>query len=74
MRSITSRLASLVHLAVPLILTFGGVVLCSLGVAYLFVHFYRTVEGLPAFFWLLTLQFLPRPMRCLLYTSPSPRD
>ena len=65
MRSITSRLASLVHLAVPLILTFGGVVLCSLGVAYLFVHFYRTVEGLPAFFWLLTLQFLPRPMRGL---------
>ncbi|NTU80426.1 MAG: hypothetical protein HGA45_13785 [Chloroflexales bacterium] len=66
MRSITSRLSSLLHLAAPLALTFVGVVLLSLGVAYLFIHFYRTVEGLPAVFWALTLQFLPRPMRGIL--------
>jgi hypothetical protein len=70
MRSIKTRLLSLVHLAAPLALTFVGVVLLSLGVAYLFIHFYRTVQGLPPFVELLTLQFLPRPMRgVLLLTS-----
>ncbi len=63
MRSIKTRLASLVHLAAPLALTFVGVVLLSLGVAYLFIHYYRTAQGLPTFVELLTLQFLPRPMR-----------
>ena len=66
MRSITRRLASLVHLAAPLALIFGGVVLLSLGVAYLFIHFYRTVDGLPDFVTVLTLQFLPRPIRGIL--------
>lgn len=66
MQSITRRLASLSHLTRPLILTFIGVVLLSLGVAYLFIHLYRTVEGLPPFVSVLTLQFLPRPVRGLL--------
>lgn len=66
MRSIARRLSSLVHLTRPLALTFVGVVLLSLGVAYLFIHFYRTVEGLPAIVSVLTLQFLPRPARGLL--------
>ncbi|PDV99949.1 gluconeogenesis factor YvcK family protein [Candidatus Viridilinea mediisalina] len=63
MRSIARRLASLRMLTTPLVLTFVGVVLLSLGVAYLFIHVYRTVEGLPLFFEILTLQFLPRPVR-----------
>jgi hypothetical protein len=66
MRTIIRRLASLSTLTAPLALTFIGVVLVSLGVAYLVIHVYRTVEGLPVFFELLTLQFLPRPVRGLL--------
>lgn len=66
LRSARNRLSSLVHLAAPLALTFVGVVLLSLGVAYLFIHYYRTAQGLPPFVELLTLQFLPRPMRGLL--------
>jgi hypothetical protein len=66
MGNIKTRLASLRHLAAPLALTFVGVVLLSLGVAYLFIHYYRTVQGLPPFVEILTLQFLPRPMRGLL--------
>lgn len=63
MRSITRRLSSLGHLTWPLVLTFVGVVLLSLGVAYLFIHAYRTIEGLPQWVSLLTLQFMPRPWR-----------
>lgn len=66
MRSITRRLSALSHLTWPLVLTFFGVVLLSLGVAYLFIHIYRTVEGLPTLVSVLTLQFLPRPLRGLL--------
>lgn len=66
MNTISRRLSRLVYLTAPLALTFVGVVLLSLGVAYLFVHAYRTVEGLPDFFYVLTLQFLPRPLRGLL--------
>lgn len=66
LRSVRSRLSSLVHLAAPLALTFVGVVLLSLGVAYLFIHYYRTAQGLPPFVEILTLQFLPRPMRAAL--------
>lgn len=69
MTSITRRLASLGHLTRPLVLTFVGVVLLSLGVAYLFIHFYRTVDGLPSWISLLTLQFLPRPLRGLLLSG-----
>ncbi len=62
MRMIKRRLASLVYLARPLALTFVGIVLLSLGVAYLFIHAYRTLD-LPSFVWFLTLQFFPRPLR-----------
>ena len=65
MRPILKRLSSLTYLARPLALTFVGIVLLSLGVAYMFIALYRTVE-LPAFFSILTLQFLPRYLRGLL--------
>jgi 2-phospho-L-lactate transferase/gluconeogenesis factor (CofD/UPF0052 family) len=65
MQTITRRLGSLSYLVRPLALMFVGVVLLSLGVAYLFIHIYRTAE-LPAFFSILTLQFLPRPLRGLI--------
>ncbi len=66
MRNVTRRLASLSSLIRPLALTFIGVVLISLGVAYLVIHVYRTIEGLPPIFSLLTLQFMPRALRGLL--------
>lgn len=66
MRSITRRLASLGHLTWPLALTFVGVVLLSLGVAYLFIHAYRTIEGLPPIVSVITLQFIPRLWRGVL--------
>ena len=44
---------------------FGGVWL-SLGIAYLLTHLYR-VQRFPAFVWYLTLQFIPRPLRGLLF-------
>lgn len=66
MRTVTRRLASLAYLARPLALTFIGIVLLSLGVAYLFIWFYRNVP-LPGFFYVLTLQFLPHPVRALLF-------
>jgi hypothetical protein len=66
MRSISKRLARLVYLTAPLALTFVGIVLLSLGVAYLFIHAYRTVEGLPPFVSVLTLQFMPRLWRGIL--------
>lgn len=66
MKQIINRLSALRHLIPSLSLTFAGIVLLSLGVAYLFIHAYRTVEGLPEIVWWLTLQFLPRPLRGLL--------
>ncbi len=69
MRSIKSRLSSLVHLAAPLALTFVGVVLLSLGAAYLILHLYRTADDVSGLLWLLTLQFLPRPARGLLLAA-----
>lgn len=62
MRSITRRLAGLGQLTRPLLLTFVGIVLLSLGVAYLVIHAYHTV-GLPPWASLLTLQFMPRIWR-----------
>jgi hypothetical protein len=62
------RLSSLAYLARPLALTFVGIVLLSLGVAYLFIALYRTVE-LPAIFSILTLQFLPRSIRGLIFIT-----
>lgn len=66
MKHIFQRLSALRHLIPALSLTFVGIVLLSLGVAYLFIHAYRTVEGLPDVVWWLTLQFLPRPWRGML--------
>src|SRR5262245_59868317 len=68
MRPILKRLASLTYLARPLALTFVGIVLLSLGVAYLFIALYRTA-GLPPIFEYLTLQFLPRWSRGLLFLA-----
>ncbi len=47
------------------IFIFGGVWL-SLGIAYILTHLYR-VQPFPEFVWYLTLQFIPRPMRGLLF-------
>ena len=44
---------------------FGGVWL-SLGIAYILTHLYR-VQPFPDFVWYLTLQFIPRPVRGLLF-------
>lgn len=66
MKNIFNRLNALRYLIPSLSLTFAGVVLLSLGVAYLFIHAYRTIEGLPDVVWWLTLQFLPRPWRGVL--------
>ncbi|WP_129631500.1 gluconeogenesis factor YvcK family protein [Candidatus Oscillochloris fontis] len=66
MRMISRRLGRLVYLTAPLALTFVGIVLLSLGVAYLFIHAYRTMEGLPPVFSFLTLQFIPRLWRGIL--------
>jgi hypothetical protein len=66
MRSLTRRLSVLRTLTWPLVLTFIGTALLSLGVAYLAIHAYRTVQGLPPIFELITLQFLPRLWRGVL--------
>jgi hypothetical protein len=68
MRPILKRLASLTYLARPLALTFVGIVMLSLSVAYLFIALYRTIE-LPAIFYYLTLQFLPRWSRGLIFMA-----
>jgi len=48
-----------------LLFVLGGVWL-SLGIAYLLTHLYR-VQPFPEFVWYLTLQFIPRPVRGLLF-------
>jgi histidinol phosphatase-like enzyme len=48
-----------------LLFVFGGVWL-SLGIAYILTHLYR-VQPFPEFVWYLTLQFIPRPVRGLLF-------
>ena len=68
MQQIFKRLSSLAHLARPLALAFIGIVLLSLGVAYFFVVAYRTVE-LPEIFHILTLQFLPRWTRGVVFVT-----
>lgn len=68
MQSLTNRLSSLAYLARPLALTFVGLVLLSLGVAYFVIHLYRTAT-FPDVFWYLTLQFLDRPVRAVLLSG-----
>ena len=48
-----------------LVYILGGLWL-SLGIAYILTHLYR-VKHFPAFVWYLTLQFIPRPIRGLLF-------
>lgn len=60
------RLAALAALARPLLLLFMGMVLLSLGAAYLFIEAYQSTP-LPAFVYYLTLQFLSQRMRAVLF-------
>ncbi len=66
MQAVARRLSSLGYLARPLALAFLGIVLISLGVSYIFIHIYRTVEVPPVVYYL-TLQFIPRLWRGLLF-------
>lgn len=49
-----------------LILLFAGITILSLGFAYLLVNIYRQ-QPLPAIFYYITLQFIPRLYRALLF-------
>jgi 2-phospho-L-lactate transferase/gluconeogenesis factor (CofD/UPF0052 family) len=62
MQDIFKRLSSLRYLARPLALASLGLVLLSLAVAYFAIALYRSSD-LPAFFYILTLQFLDRWVR-----------
>jgi uncharacterized cofD-like protein len=71
------RIVSYLKLLVPglelkrwLLLMMVGMLMISLGIAYLFVEFYRTVS-LPEIAGPLTLQFLPRWERALLFLMPG---
>lgn len=59
MQPVINRLAALKYLFRPLALVGLGIVLLSLGLAYLVVALYHTVD-VPDFFYYVTLQFLPR--------------
>lgn len=65
MQRIKKRLASLVFLVHPLLLTFIGVVFLSLSAASVIVWFYRTAD-VPPIFTYLTLQFLPGLVRSII--------
>jgi len=49
-----------------LLLLFGGITILSLGAGYILVEIYRTWTFPPIFYYL-TLQFIPRPGRALLF-------
>jgi 2-phospho-L-lactate transferase/gluconeogenesis factor (CofD/UPF0052 family) len=66
MQTIFKRLSALSYLARPLLLTFIGIVFCSLGVAYLVLHFYRS-SAFPEGLRIMLLQFLPLWARALLF-------
>lgn len=66
MQRIVQRLSSLRRLIRPLALTFVGIVLLSLGVAYFFIFIYRTAT-LPPIFSFITLQFMPLWARGLVF-------
>ncbi len=59
MQPIFQRLSSLKYLFRPLALVGIGIVLLSLGLAYIVVALYHSVD-FPYFFYYVTLQFLPR--------------
>jgi hypothetical protein len=56
------------HVRQWLVLFVLGGVWLSLGIAYLLTHLYR-VQPFPEFVWYLTLQFVPRPIRGLLFIA-----
>src|SRR5687768_16381825 len=66
MQTVFKRLSSLSYLARPLALAFVGIVFLSLGTAYFAVALYRTSE-LPPLFYYLTLQFVERWVRGVLF-------
>lgn len=68
MQIVLRRLASLRRLAQPLALAFVGIVILSLGAAFLLIDFYRTA-ALPPIFYALTLQFLPQWVRGLTFLT-----
>jgi hypothetical protein len=68
MQPVVQRLSSLRRLLRPLALTFVGIVLLSLGVAYFFIFIYRTAT-LPPMFSFITLQFLPLWARGLVFAA-----
>jgi 2-phospho-L-lactate transferase/gluconeogenesis factor (CofD/UPF0052 family) len=68
MQIVLKRLSSLRRLAQPLALAFVGIVILSLGAAFLLIDLYRTAQ-LPAFFQPLTLQFLPQWVRGLIFLA-----
>jgi hypothetical protein len=68
MQLVLDRLASLRQLARPLALAFVGIVILSLGAAFVLIDLYRTAQ-LPPFFTILTLQFLPQWVRGLAFLS-----
>jgi uncharacterized cofD-like protein len=53
-----------------MLLLLVGLVIISLGLTYLFVEFYRNVP-LPEWVAVLTLQFLPRPIRAAIFIIPG---
>ena len=70
-RTVTKRLAKLSYLARPLALTFIGVTLLSIGVAYFFIAIYRSVDAPPflrSIVYFMTLQPFERWVRGLIFT------
>ncbi len=68
MNTIRQRLASLVHLTRPLALAFVGIVLMSLGFAFLLLWLIQP-EPTPDLIYYMLLFFIPQPWRALLLIS-----
>ncbi|MFO7168522.1 MAG: 2-phospho-L-lactate transferase CofD family protein [Chloroflexota bacterium] len=68
MQTVLKRLASLRRLTRPLALAFVGIVILSLGAAFLLIDIYRTAQ-LPPIFQALTLQFLPQWVRGVIFLA-----
>src|SRR4051812_20010329 len=67
MQQIFKRLSALSYLARPLALAFIGIIFLSFGATYFAIAIYRTSE-LPALFYYITLQFLERWVRGVIFT------
>ena len=66
MKKLWALLMPGMHIKRWLLLLFAGIVLLALSVAYVLVQVYRSIAVPPSFYYL-TLQFLPRPLRALLF-------